>query len=195
MKERAPETLANAQKVVVTVEANLIAKRNRARLEKRTTFKEEPSAFDQKLDAIVTGMKRLGDRVESVERKSSWEAPQNNPPRNPNFRRTENPNVGKAISDPDIRPPFQENYAETSTSREPNEDPHINLMGLDGESQVCLTQEDHEDEEIKLFQTKSGESFDFKQGYETIVYEFHKQYKLRSRTVNVTHPEKIKDSQ
>jgi hypothetical protein len=31
-------------------------------------------------------------------------------------------------------------------------------MGLDGESQVFLTQEDHEDDEIKLFQTKSGES-------------------------------------
>jgi len=195
LKERAPETLADAQKVVVTVEANLIAKRNRARLEKRTTFKEEPSAFDQKLDAILTGMKRLGDRVESVERKSSWEAPQNNPPRNPNFRRTQNPNVGKASSDPDIRPPFQENYAETSTSTEPNEDPHINLMGLDGESQVFLTQEDHENDEIKLFQTKSGESFDFKQGYDTAVYEVHKQYKLRSRTVNVTQPEKIKDSQ
>ena len=46
LKERAPETLDDVQKVVVTVEANLIAKRNRARLEKRVTFKEEPSAFD-----------------------------------------------------------------------------------------------------------------------------------------------------
>ena len=75
LKERAPQTLEEAQKVAVTVEANLIAKRNRARLEKRVAFKEEPSAFDQKLDAIISGMKRLGDRVESVERKSSWEAP------------------------------------------------------------------------------------------------------------------------
>ena len=32
LKERAPETLVDAQKVAVTVEANLIAKRNRARL-------------------------------------------------------------------------------------------------------------------------------------------------------------------
>ena len=74
LKERAPETLQDTQKVAVTVEANLIAKRNRARLEKRTIYKEEPSAFDQKLDAILNGIKRLGDRVESVERKASWEA-------------------------------------------------------------------------------------------------------------------------
>jgi len=32
-------------------------------------------------------MKRLGDRVEYVERNLSWEAPQNNPVRNPNFRK------------------------------------------------------------------------------------------------------------
>ena len=56
LKERAPQTLADAQNVVVTVEANLIAKRNRARMERRTTFKEEPSAFDQKLDAIINGL-------------------------------------------------------------------------------------------------------------------------------------------
>ena len=172
------------------MEANLIAKRNRARLEKRVTFKEEPSAFDQKLDAILTGMKRLGERVESVERKSSWEAPQNNPVRNPNFRRNQNPNVGKANSDPEIRPPFQENYAETSISDEQVDDTHIHLMGLDDEQQVFLSQEDHEDDDIKQFQTKSGESFDFKQGYDTGVYEVHKQYKLRSRTVNITQPEK-----
>jgi len=61
------------QNVAVRVEANLIAKRNRARMERRTTFKEEPLALYQKLDAIISGMQRLGDRVESVEKKSSWE--------------------------------------------------------------------------------------------------------------------------
>lgn len=195
LREREPETLEDSQKAAVTVEANLIAKRNRARLEKRSIYKEEPTTFDQKLDAILNSMKRLGDRVESVERKASWEAPQNNPPRNPNFRRNPNTNNGRANADPEIRPPFQENYAETSTLTEPNEDPEINLIGLDGESQVFLTREDHEEDEIKLFQTKSGESFDFKQGYDTAVYEVHKQYKLRSRTVNVSQPEKIKGNQ
>ena len=73
LRERAPLTLANMQNVDVSVEENLIAKRNRARAERRTTFKEEPSAFEQKLDAIINGMHRLGDRVDTIERKSSWE--------------------------------------------------------------------------------------------------------------------------
>lgn len=195
LKERAPETLEDAQKVAVMVEANLIAKRNRARLEKRTAFKEEPSALDQKLDAILNGMKILRERVESVERKSTWEAPQNNPIRNPNFRRNQNPNIGKTGPNQDIRPLFQENYTEASTSNDQEDDTHINLMGLKDEHQVFLSQEDHKDDDIQLFQTKSGESFDFKQGYDTAVYEVHKQYKLRSRTINITQPEKTKDGQ
>jgi len=73
------------------------------------------------------------------------------------------------------------------------DDNHINLMGLDNEQQIFLSQEDKENEDIKQFQTKSGESFDFKQGYDTAVFEVHKQYKLRSRTVNVTQPEKLKE--
>lgn len=67
-------------------------------------------------------------------------------------------------------------------------------MGLDDEQQVFLTQEDQEDDNINQFQTKSGESFDFKQGYDTVVYEVHKQYKLRSRTINAPELVKAKDT-
>ena len=67
-------------------------------------------------------------------------------------------------------------------------------MGLNDEQQVFLSQEDHKDDDIQQFQTRSGESFDFKQGYDTAVYEVHKQYKLRSRTINVTQPDKTKDT-
>ena len=195
LRERAPQTLAEMQNVAVSVEANLIAKRNRARAERKTTFKEEPSSWDQKLDAIINGMQRLGERVESVERKSSWDGPQNNPIRNPNFRRNQNQNTGKASPENQIRPPFQENYTETSTANEQKDDTHINLMGLNNEQQVFLSQEDQEEDEVKQFQTKSGESFDFKQGYDTAVFEVRKQYKLRSRTINVSQPEKTKDDQ
>jgi len=87
LRERAPQSLAEMQNVAVSMEANLIAKRNRARAERRTTFKEEPLALDKKLDAIINGMHKLGDRVESVERKSSWDRPQANSIRNPNFRK------------------------------------------------------------------------------------------------------------
>jgi len=39
LRERAPQTLADMQNITVSVEANLIAKRNRAKAERRTTFK------------------------------------------------------------------------------------------------------------------------------------------------------------
>jgi len=175
LRERAPQTLADMQNIAVIVEANLIAKRNIARAERRTTFKEEPSALDQKLDAIISGMHRLGDRVETVERKSSWDGTQSNTVIGPNFRKNQSPNVGRAGPDQDIRPPFQENYTKASTSSEPTEDTHINLMGLNDEQKVFLTQEDQNDNDINQFQTKSEESFDFKEGYDTTVYEVQKQ--------------------
>ena len=138
-------------------------------------------------------MDNFANRMGTIERKASWEGHQNNPFRNPNFRKNQNPNVGRASPDQDIRPPFHENYVEASTSNEQIEDTHINLMGLKSEQQVFLTQEDQDDHDIK-FQTKSGESFDFKQGYDLAVYEVHKQYKLRTRTIDVSDPIKPKDA-
>lgn len=65
-------------------------------------------------------------------------------------------------------------------------------MGLDSEQQIFLTQEDQETQSIKQFQLQSGESFDFKEGYDTIVYEVHKQYNLRSRRVDIPDDPKKK---
>ena len=193
LKERAPQTLADMQNVAVSVEANLIAKRNRARMERRTTFKEEPSAFDQKLDAIINGLQRLGERVENVERKASWEGQQSNTIRNPNLRKTQNTNAGRSNQDHDIRTPFQDNYVEGSTSSETIQDTHMNLMDLKGDHKTFLSKEDQNELDYNQFQTKSGESFDFKQGYDTAVYEVHKQYKLRTRTIDISEPSKTKD--
>lgn len=39
---------------------------------------------------------------------------------------------------------------------------------------------------------KSGESFDFKEGYETTAYEVHKQYNLRSRRIDIPDDPKKK---
>ena len=63
-------------------------------------------------------------------------------------------------------------------------------MGLKNEQQVFLTNEDQDDHDINQLQTKSGDSFDFKKGYDSVVYEVHKRYKLRTRTIDV--PEKVK---
>lgn len=59
LRERAPITLEDMQSIAVSVEANLISKRARARAERRTHFKEEPTAFEQKIDAIIKGMTNL----------------------------------------------------------------------------------------------------------------------------------------
>jgi len=67
-------------------------------------------------------------------------------------------------------------------------------MGLNGEQQVFLTQEDQDDHDIDQFQTKSRESFDFKEGYDSAIYKVHKQYKLRTRTIDVLETIKPKDT-
>ena len=138
-------------------------------------------------------MDRLRDRVETIERKSPWDGQPNNTGRNPNFRKSQNPNTGKIGPDQNIKPPFQENYAEASTSDEPTEDTQINLMGLNNEQQVFLTQEDQEAHILKQFQTQSGESFDFREGYDTTIYDVHKQYNLRRRRIDVPNrPTKVR---
>ena len=57
------------QSIVVSFEANLIEKRVRVRAERRMPINKEPTAFEKKLDAIIKGMERLGDRVETTEKK------------------------------------------------------------------------------------------------------------------------------
>ena len=122
LRERAPRNLEEMHSIAVNVEANLISKRSRARTERKTPFKEEPSAFEKKLDDIIKGMDRLGDRVETIERKSPWDGQPSNTRRNSNFKKNQNPNTGKTGLDQNTRPPFQENYAEASTFDEPIED-------------------------------------------------------------------------
>ena len=110
------------QSIVVSIEANLISKQAKAKSERRIPLKEESSTFEQKLDAIIKGMDRLGDRVETIERKSPWDGQWTNTGRNPNLRKNQNQNTGKTGPDQNLRSPFQENYVEASTSNESIED-------------------------------------------------------------------------
>ena len=137
--------------MVVNVEANLLAKRARVRKERGGPLKDEASSSDLKIDGLAKGMEKLMDRIENIERKPHWDNQQTPPVRNPNFRKNQNPNVGRASPDHNIRPPFHENYAEASTSTEQVEDTHINLMGLKSEQKVFLTQEDQDDHDIDQF--------------------------------------------
>jgi len=194
LRERAPRDLEEMQSIAVSIETNLISKRARARAERRIPVKEEPSTFEQKLDSIIKGMDRLSDRVETIERKSFWDGQPSNARRNPNFRKNQNPNIGKVGPDQKIRPPFQENFAEASTSDQTPEDTQINLMGLNNEQQIFLTQEDQEAHTLEKFQTQLGESFDVREGYDTTIFEVHKQYNLRSRRIDVPETVKKKDA-
>ena len=62
----------------------------------------------------------------------------------PNFRNNQNQSTGKNGPDHNIRPPFQENYVEISNSEDLKQDIQINLMGLNEEETIFLTQDDQE---------------------------------------------------
>ena len=62
-------------------------------------------------------------------------------------------------------------------------------MGINDDTTIFLTQEEQELYMLQQIQLESGESFDYKQGYEYAINEFHKQYNLRSKK-NVEAPTK-----
>ena len=118
-----------------------------------------------------------------MERKPHWDNQQEGPQiRNLNFRK--NNNTGKSReSTPDqtIRPPFQENYPEIFHQNEDDEDTQINLMGINDDDTIFLTQEEQELYELKQLQLESGESFGYKKGYELEINKVNKQYNLRRK--------------
>jgi hypothetical protein len=89
LRERNSTTLEDMQKREISVEANLLAKRVRQRMERRVTIKEElsTSSSDAKLDSLAREMERMMERLTVAERNP----PRENQPapqiRNPNFRR------------------------------------------------------------------------------------------------------------
>lgn len=126
------------------------------------------------MDSLVKGMERLMDRIEFIERKPHQDNQQAPPVRNSNLRKNQNQNN---CNEPDqnIRPPFQENYVETSHQEDPEIDTQINLMGLDDEETLFLTQDDQELYMLQQLQTQTRESFNYKQGYDSDIFEVHKQ--------------------
>ena len=59
LRERDLATLEDMQKIAVSVEANLLAKRARVRAEKKVTIKEEPSTSDQVLRKVERMLERM----------------------------------------------------------------------------------------------------------------------------------------
>jgi hypothetical protein len=89
LRERNYATLEDLQKSVISVEANILARRARQRIERWVTIKEDPSfsSSDPKLDSISRDMERMMERLTIVDinpPRENQSAPQI---RNPNFRR------------------------------------------------------------------------------------------------------------
>lgn len=81
------------QSVVVSVEANLLAKRARVRNERTRTAKDETFPSHIKIHNLAKSMEIIMDRIGNMERKPQWDNQQTPPVRNPNFRN--NQNIGK----------------------------------------------------------------------------------------------------
>jgi hypothetical protein len=128
---------------------NILARRARKRTERRVTIKEEPSTSTA--DAKIYSLVRIMEILEITERNP----PRENQPapqiRNPNFRRNppqirkREPREQREQRGPDrqIRPPFQENYANDGEETIEGLDYiHINLMGVNDNDFVFVTQEE-----------------------------------------------------
>ena len=95
LRERGYLTLEDMQKGVVSVEENILEKRNRLRSEKRVTYKDDivpsTSTSDTKIDNLVKVMKRMLEKINLNDRVPPRE-PQNNQNRNrnQNYRRENN---------------------------------------------------------------------------------------------------------
>lgn len=74
-----PTTLEDMQNNVMSVEENLLAKRERMSSKKRVTMKEEASTSDVNLDTLIRIMERMVDRLSITDRPKP-------PIQNPNFR-------------------------------------------------------------------------------------------------------------
>jgi hypothetical protein len=155
LSERNYVTLEDMQKSVVSVEANLLARRARQRKERRVTIKEEPttSSSDAKLESIVRTMERMMERLTIIDRNPPRENQVAPRVRNPNFRRNppqirqREPKDQREKRGPDqhIRQTLQENYVyDGEEVIEELDDIHINLMGVNDNDSIFLTQEEKE---------------------------------------------------
>ena len=77
------------KKCVVSVEANMLAKRARQRTKRKVTIKDEPSTStaDAKIDSLVRTMERMMEILEINDRNPPRENQPGPQIRNPNFRR------------------------------------------------------------------------------------------------------------
>ena len=145
LRKREPATLEQSQTNVVKVATNILAKKAQAKLERRVRFADVASTSNGKVDLLAKTIETIMDILDNLDRKT-WGNQQASLVRNANFRRNQNQdqNTGKNGLDQNIRPPFQENYAESSNPHDGEQDTQINLMGLDNQNPIFLSQDEEE---------------------------------------------------
>ena len=79
LRESDPTTLEDMQKIGVSVEANLLARRAQIKAEKRMIVKEEASPSESKMDTLIRIVEKMVDCLTILDRPET-------PIRNPNFR-------------------------------------------------------------------------------------------------------------
>ena len=79
LRERDPATLEDMQKGALTVEVNLMEKRERMKNEKRVSFREEstPSTSNSKLERMMEEMMKKMSILERAQASQNETAPQN----------------------------------------------------------------------------------------------------------------------
>lgn len=147
LRERDLTTLEEMKANVIKVEANILAKKAKLKYECRVTIKQEPSTYvlDHKIDNLVRVVNQMMQRVninEQTQLRENQNAPRN---RNQNFGRNV-PQIKQREqkgSDQQVRPPFQENYKDDEGNIVKNlDDNKINLMGINNDETIFLTQEE-----------------------------------------------------
>ena len=142
---------------------------------------------------LAKTLDRMMDRLDNIERRPQWDNQQQI--RNPDFRKNTNSGkVKETTPDQTIRPPFQENYAESSQNNDDDKDA-INLIGIDDNNTIFLTRKDKELFELQQLKLDSSESFDYKQGYDYAINEIHSQYNLRNNKINKSSTKKTSQTQ
>ena len=131
------------QKGAVSIEANLIEKRARLRVEKRVTYRDDnvASTSDQNYDKLSKNVERLQKMMEKMVVTVSNQNRNHN--QNQNFRRNNNTPNRQRESDQQVIPPFQEKFLDEDKGIiEESKGTAINMFEIDNSIHNCSTEED-----------------------------------------------------
>lgn len=190
LRERYPTTLEDMQKIVVSVEASLLAKRARAKAEKKVTIKEEASSSDHLLRKIEKIFDRLTivDKPEAQVKNTNFCGQQQ-----PQFRikQREQRAQDQAVQQ-QIKTPLQHNFVHG-----PESDDDENIIGEENhfftpDDLLIYITEDEEYSESSTVQKDEDfilanetileeESDEYQRGYMNALIAQQRQYSLRSR--------------